>query len=226
MSSSSDSNASPSPRAVASTLHTVCLLAILAFFAGLLAYLRMASDTPRIGHIPLYGIVIAFEWTLFALCLWHTDAAFSNYLSRVLKSPRSLLWDILTAVLLAAVLLLISPGIVFVLGKVGWVSTEGMLPRHGEEIALWVVMAITAGICEETVFRGYLQQQISGWTGHAGLGIAGQALLFGVCHAYQGWKNVTLIFVWGCVFGVVAWWRKGLRGNMIAHAALDIFAAF
>jgi hypothetical protein len=85
---------------------------------------------------------------------------------------------------------------------------------------------ISAGICEETVFRGYLQQQICSWTGNEFIGVLGQAVLFGLCHAYQGWKKMALIFVWGCVFGAVVWWRKGLRANMIAHAALDSLAAF
>ena len=87
-------------------------------------------------------------------------------------------------------------------------------------------MSISAGICEETVFRGYLQQQISGWTGHAVVGVFGQAAIFGLCHAYQGWKKVALIFVWGFAFGACVWRRKGLRANIIAHAAVDSLAAF
>jgi membrane protease YdiL (CAAX protease family) len=101
-----------------------------------------------------------------------------------------------------------------------------MLPSNRTEIALWIVMAITAGICEETVFRGYLQQQISAWSGHVVVGVVGQAVVFGVAHAYQGWKKVALIFVWGCAFGALAWLRKGLRANMIAHAVLDIVSIF
>jgi hypothetical protein len=36
----------------------------------------------------------------------------------------------------------------------------------------------------------------------------------------------VLIFAWGCVFGGVVWWRRGLRANMIAHAVLDSLPAF
>ena len=43
-----------------------------------------------------------------------------------------------------------------VLGQTGWVSMEGMRPNNGLEIAAWIVAAISAGIVEETVFRGYL----------------------------------------------------------------------
>lgn len=113
-----------------------------------------------------------------------------------------------------------------ILGQTGWVSLEGMRPHNGLEIAAWIVTAMSAGICEETVFRGYLQQQISGWTGHVVIGVLGQATVFGLCHVYQGWKNMVLIFVLGCVFGAFAVLRKGLRANMIAHAGVDILGAF
>jgi len=32
-----------------------------------------------------------------------------------------------------------------------------ILPHGGTEITLWIALSVTAGICEETVFRGYLQ---------------------------------------------------------------------
>jgi len=101
-----------------------------------------------------------------------------------------------------------------------------MRPHGGLEIAAWVVMALSAGICEETVYRGYLQQQFSGLTGRTGLGVFTQASFFALAHEYQGWKNMVLIFILGCILGAFAVWRKGLRANIIAHAVADILAAF
>jgi hypothetical protein len=213
-------------RPIASPWHTVCLLALLAMFSGLSVYLRMGSTTARVSHLPLYLIVTALEWVLFAFSLWRSDTAFVGYVGRVVRNPRSLLWDIPTALILSAVLLVIALVITRISGPTGWATTQGMLPTNGVEIAVWVAMSISAGICEETVFRGYLQQQISAWSGHVAIGIVGQALVFGLAHAYQGWKKVMLIFVWGCGFGACAWLRKGLRANMIAHAALDISSVF
>jgi membrane protease YdiL (CAAX protease family) len=76
-----------------------------------------------------------------------------------------------------------------------------MRPNNGLEIAAWVAMAISAGIGEETVFRGYLQQQFTSWTGHVSIGILGQATIFGLAHLYEGWKNMTLVFVLGVIYG-------------------------
>ena len=212
--------------AVAPPWHTCCVLVLLTMFAGLSVYLRMGSTHPRVGHLLLYSIAIAFEWAVFALSLWNSDAAFGRYVARVFENPRSLWLDILVALLLCAIVFLVEPIMVRVLGRTDWVPLEGMRPNNGLEIAAWIVMAISAGISEETVFRGYLQQQFTAWTGHVSVGILGQAALFALVHEYEGWKNMALIFVLEGIFGVSARLRKGLRANMIAHASMDILAAF
>jgi hypothetical protein len=186
----------------------------------------MGSSHPRAGHLLLYSLAIAFEWAVFAVSLWNSNAAFGRYVARVFEDPRSLWLDILVALLLCAIVFLLESLMVRVLGRTGWVSLEGMRPNNGLEIAAWIVAAISAGISEETVFRGYLQQQFTAWTGHVGVGILGQAAIFGLVHEYEGWKNMVLIFALGGILGVSARLRKGLRANMMAHAGMDILSAF
>ncbi len=199
---------------------------MLALGSGLSAYLRVGSATPEHGHLPLYAVVIVFEWAQFALSLWGSNAAFVGYVARAAQNPRSLLIDIPVALAISVICFLLAPVIVHVLGPTGWSSMEGILPSDNLEIVAWIVMATSAGVCEETVFRGYLQQQFSGWTGHVSIGVLGQALVFGLAHGYQGWKNMALIFVLGCIFGAFVLMRKGLRANMIAHAGMDILGGF
>ena len=141
---------------IAPVWHTCCVLAMLAMFSVLSAYLRMGSSRPRLRHLLLYSIAIAFEWAVFAFILWKSNNVFTSYVARVFQDPRSLLLDIPAAVLLSAISILIAPLMVRVLGQAGWVSMEGMRRNNGLEIAAWIVAAISAGIVEETVFRGYL----------------------------------------------------------------------
>ena len=82
-------------------------------------------------------------------------------------------------------------------------------------------MCITAGFCEETIFRGYLQKQFIAWTGNVPVGVLLSAAFFGACHIYQGAKAVVLIAVYGALFGVLAQWRKSMRPGMITHALHD-----
>jgi len=211
---------------IAPLWHTECLLAILVLFSALSAYLRMGSANPRVPHLHLFSIIIALEWLTFAFSVWQSSPVFVSFVARVGRNPRSLPVDILMALLLSAMCFVVAPVVVRLLGPTGWPSLEGMRPRGGWEIAAWILMAISAGICEETVYRGYLQQQFSALTGRIGLGVFAQALVFAFAHEYQGWKNMVLIFILGCILGAFAAWRKGLRANIIAHAVADIVSAF
>jgi len=82
----------------------------------------------------------------------------------------------------------------FVLGPSHLESVGFLTPRGGAEVALWVMMSVTAGFCEELVYRGYLQRQFLALTGSAALAVLVQAVLFGIAHWYQG---VKMMIDWG-----------------------------
>ncbi|MBV8514460.1 MAG: CPBP family intramembrane metalloprotease [Acidobacteria bacterium] len=94
-------------------------------------------------------------------------------------------------------------------------------PRGGLQLVLWVMVCVTAGFCEETIFRGYLQKQFMAWSGSAAGGVVASAVVFGACHLYQGVKPAIVITVYGLMFGILAQWRKSLRPGMMTHALHD-----
>ena len=96
-----------------------------------------------------------------------------------------------------------------------------LVPGNTVELIVWFCLSITAGICEEIIFRGYLQQQFSAITRSALAGIALSAIIFGASHGYEGGPRMILIAIFGLLFGLLAWWRKSLRPGMIAHAWHD-----
>jgi hypothetical protein len=97
-----------------------------------------------------------------------------------------------------------------------------MLPQSTVEIVLWIFVSLTAGICEEFVFRGYLQIQISGLLKNATAGLVLQGMIFGAAHAYQGPKQMLIIAVLGCALGVLAKRQKSLRPGMLSHFLQDL----
>lgn len=99
-----------------------------------------------------------------------------------------------------------------------------VIPRTPLEMAVWVLLAITAGFCEEAIFRGYFQRQFFALTGSVDAAVVLQACVFGSAHLYQGWKNAVTITIYGILFGALAAWRKSLRPGMIQHAAQDTFS--
>lgn len=106
----------------------------------------------------------------------------------------------------------------------GLEALKALLPQGPLEMVLWVVLSMTAGFCEETVFRGYLQRQFFALTGMAPIAVVGQALIFGSVHLYQGWKGAITIACYGALFGILAISRNSLRPGMIQHAGQDTFS--
>ena len=99
-----------------------------------------------------------------------------------------------------------------------------MAPHGAIEIALWIALALSAGFCEEFVFRGYLQRQLTAFTRSAPAGIALSALCFGLGHGYQGPRSAAVITLYGLLFGLLAHFSRTLRPGMIAHAWQDAFS--
>lgn len=100
-------------------------------------------------------------------------------------------------------------------------AIRNMLPQGPIEIILYLMMTLTAGFCEEVIFRGYLQCQFTAATQATAGGIVLQGIAFGASHGYQGWKFMLLIAVYGTLFGLLAQWRRSLRPGMIAHFLQD-----
>ena len=100
-------------------------------------------------------------------------------------------------------------------------DAKAILPATVPELILWLLLAATAGFCEELMFRGYLYRQFSGWTGNRIAGMALQGVAFGLAHGYQGWRMMTLIMIFGWMFGALALWRKSLLPGMLAHWLQD-----
>ena len=103
-------------------------------------------------------------------------------------------------------------------------SIQFLLPHTSGEIFLWIALSIVAGICEEAIFRGYLQRQFAALTRNVAAGILLSGAAFGAVHAYQGWSRALVIGISAILFGVVAQWRGTVRPGMFAHSLQDAIA--
>jgi len=102
-------------------------------------------------------------------------------------------------------------------------TVDSLLPQSLLEVLIWIGASITAGICEELAFRGFLQRQLHALSGSLTVAVLGQGLVFGLFHAYQGWRNVIVISILGVLYGMLAAWRRNLRINIVTHAFTDIW---
>lgn len=216
-------------RPVAPLWHLVCTFVLLAAWVGLSLLHpshRVAGKlSPRIAG---YLTVLIAEWVLFFfiwLGLRIQRVPFASLFGEISAKFRKIVLDIGIAV----VFLIVANFVLAFLGGLLHVArhnarVQQLLPDTAAEIAVYLLVCITAGICEETIFRGYLQRQFTAYTRSAGIGALIQGILFGLAHVYQGWKMVVIIAVYGCLFGALVLWRKSLRPGMIAHFLQDSIA--
>jgi len=101
---------------------------------------------------------------------------------------------------------------------------QALIPRTRRERQLAVLAAVTAGVCEEVVFRGLLIAAGIGLLGlHPGFSVVLAAAVFGLGHAYQGVGNVIRTAVMGVVFGLLYGLSGSLVGPAVLHTAVDLF---
>jgi hypothetical protein len=96
-----------------------------------------------------------------------------------------------------------------------------MLPRTRGERSGFAVLSITAGICEELLFRGFVLWYATVWTGPVG-GFLISSTLFGIMHVYLGVEQVPRTAIGGVYFYVVAMTAGSLVPAMVCHAVTDL----
>jgi membrane protease YdiL (CAAX protease family) len=102
-------------------------------------------------------------------------------------------------------------------------GVQTILPATPREARAFCAVAITAGICEELLYRGYLLWYLlSLWPGRLAIAAAAAALIFGVGHAYQGVRGIVNTAIAGGIAMAVYLLTGSLLAPMLLHATLDL----
>ncbi len=224
----------PSPRLIAPRWHTTLLVTLFLTLAISGAFFQRHARSHREmlqlhPHVvPLYLSLIAMEWGLF-VWVWRgglrrTRTKLSELIGGKWTSAKDVLVDCGLAFGLWAVWTLFEMAWHRWLGPGHAASIQTYLPQRAMEILLWIGVSISAGFCEELVFRGYFQKQFETFTHSRWVALFLQAVLFGISHGYQGIEACVKIACFGALYGVFAVWRKSLRPGMMAHAWGDILS--
>jgi len=225
--SASEGEAAPTP--VGAWWHTALLIAIIVGISAYQGQPRFLARASRLSsRVPIYVATLIYELLLFVyiwlLALLPRKISIREIIGGRWRRFADFLIDVATAFLFWGVVLVALGLLELALRFNGVQAAKPLLPQSWSEVAAFVVLAVTAGFCEEFIFRGYLQRQFLAWTGTAWVAIVLQALVFGSAHLYQGWRSVIAITVYGALFGILAWNRKSLRPGMIQHAGQDSLA--
>ncbi len=188
---------------------------------------------PHIGtreRLSLYASTIAFQWLAAGVVAWRAWARglTLDELGLVVHGR----WRILIAAIVGAA----------TLGGLQWLNlrrmgrssgksrefmralAERILPQSKAELLPYLALAVTAGLCEEFLYRGFAMAVLT----RAGLPVWGVVLLssvfFGLAHLYQGRGGLVSTLVIGAVFGTARIGYDGLVPAMLWHFAVDAVA--
>ena len=184
----------------------------------------------RQSRLSIYREVVIVQWSATALLavLWWIAGRGHELLALDWGHGPGLWWAwgfvILAVAFLAAQDLMVrrSPGArQKVLAQLD--TVDAMLPHDRRELGGFAVVSVTAGVCEELLYRGFLFW----WFQTLELGTAWAAVLstlaFGLAHGYQGWGGVVRTsLVGGAMMGL-----RLLAGSLwpavVLHALVDLF---
>jgi hypothetical protein len=218
--------AQPAPsdsKLIAPLWHTALFLLALGGLAAWAAY-RQGLAAFGSSRAVSYLFTIAWEWLLFALAAWGIrlgGGSIESVIGERWLTAKQFGRDLGIGVLFLVGSNILLAGLQAILRPGPNANVSRLLPRSATEITLWIFLSLSAGICEEFTFRGYLQKQLHGSMKNATGAVVIQGIIFGAAHAYQGLRLVLTIVVLGSLIGWLAQWRKSTRPGMISHFLQD-----
>ena len=197
------------------------------------ARMKKLLAMPRVSlteRLVLYASTIAFQWLAVAIVGWRVWAhgCSAEQLGLVFRNRTTLvIAGIVGAVVIAALQWLN-------LRRVGRIPPESrgplqavaerILPQTAVELPPYLALAITAGLCEEFLYRGFAVAALA----HAGLSawlvILISSILFGLAHSYQGRGGIVMTFIVGLVLGASRLAYNSLVPAVFWHSAIDTVA--
>jgi membrane protease YdiL (CAAX protease family) len=99
---------------------------------------------------------------------------------------------------------------------------QHMIPQTGGEKLAYLGVCLTAGICEELIFRGFLIGALRAATGSVGLAVMLAAGAFGIAHAHQDAAGALRATLLGLVLSVPLLVTGSLYPGIAAHVIVDL----
>ena len=100
---------------------------------------------------------------------------------------------------------------------------EYLLPHSRDELRWFTALSVTAGVCEELLYRGFLFWLLKAYVGVALAALIG-VILFGALHLYQGKRGAFKAGMAGLVMTIIVLLTGWLFPAMVVHALVDLGA--
>jgi uncharacterized protein len=197
------------------------------------ARLRKLLAIPHVGmteRLSLYASTIAFQWIIAALVAWRAWA--HGFTAEEL----GLTIDGKVRVLLPGIAGTATLGVLqwLNLRRMGRLSAaargllqslaERIFPQSRMEMLPYFALAVTAGVCEEFLYRGFALAAIIRAGSPAWAAVVISSILFGLAHIYQGRAGSMGTMLLGALFGTARIVYHSLVPVILWHSAVDLVA--
>jgi membrane protease YdiL (CAAX protease family) len=212
-------------------------VSLRAIVAGLLIALPAANVWPLLVRnlsVPLAATIEAIFLALYITWASGSGPPRTSQTSRAVAfrrarlSSRQWLWGVIAALSFAATIhsaiVLLFRFVPFPMAAFRQGYDFSFIPTLSLKWLAVLVSAASAGICEETGFRGYMQQPIERRHG-AFVAILISSVLFTALHLTKGWATagmIPIVFGAGVLLGLLALSSGSLIPGMIGHTLMDI----
>jgi len=181
-------------------------------------------------RLALYASTIAFQWFAVAVVGWRAWA------HRFTASQLGLSIHNRNTILLASIV-----GAA-VIGSLQWLNlrrvgripieargplqaiAERILPQSTVELLPYLALAITAGLCEEFLYRGFAMAVLVRVGLQAWGVVLFSSVLFGLAHSYQGRGGMVMTLLIGLILGTSRMVYNSLVPAIFWHSAVDVLA--
>jgi len=211
-------------------MFTTLLAVLFALFlvAGVPALSHSTTRGSQVRELPrvaLYASAVVSQWLLAAIGVGVVLFAARAVLGRSFRPVPPL-----AALVYAggvAGLALLALGLVIFLEQRGWLPPESdlvvlLIPQTTQE-KIWSVLIVapTAAVCEEFLFRGFLLTELACWLHSMGWAWIACSAAFGLAHCYQGWSGMIRAGLLGALLAYPVIQLGSLYPSMLAHWAID-----
>jgi len=193
-------------------------------------HLMTLTNVSARDRIWLYVSTVLFQWVLTIVIGWRAVARGFSLIELGITGGR------------APEILFLAVGGALLIGVAHWMNLRRMarsnhpaverlralgirlFPRSAPELVLYIVLALTAALCEEFIFRGFVIAALfrAGLSGFTVVFLS--SLMFGAAHLYQGKGGSVGTGILGTLFAVTRLAYHSLFPVVVWHAVLDIVA--
>lgn len=217
------------------TLVDHAFLALFVVVVPLIGLMRMSklkklieADQPGL-RVAIYTQTMVTQWALLAglVAIWIVQDRSAAVLG--VTTPRGVVFWVAIVVILAGAAYLLREAAQTrrdkkkaqkVLEQIE--SVDELLPHTKRELHWFYGLSVTAGICEEILYRGFMFWWVTALGGGVWMAVAASAIGFGLGHVYQGVAGAAKIAALGAVFAALYWITESIWAPILAHILLDI----